>query len=230
MKKHILVIIGTVLFMSTIKAQSFHKGAIVIDLGAGLNISKTTIEEEYNSQIWTGSGLTTVRIQKDTNDAVASVVYPLVVEYGVKNWLGVAGRVAFSKYFTGNDSANGVKTDVRGIDAGLIFNLHLIKTKRFDMPIGLTLGYSNFKMTSNDALQSQAKDNGINYGFAAVPRIYFGPGKHIGLSFNLGYMIYTYPNLLFSNKNDSNVNDNNDHEFKLKATGANIGIGLLIKI
>lgn len=228
MKKHILVIIGTVLFMSTIKAQSFHKGAIVIDLGAGLNISKTTIEEEYNSQIWTGSGLTTVRIQKDTTDASAAAVYPLTVEYGVKNWLGIAGRVALSKYFSGADSANGVKVDARGIDAGVVFNLHLIKTKRFDMPIGVTLGYSNFKMTSNDALQSKAKDNGLNYGFAAVPRIYFG--NHIGLSINLGYMVYTYPNLLFSNKNDSNVNDNNDHEFKLKATGANIGVGLIIKI
>lgn len=228
MKKHILFIIGITIFLNTVKAQSFHKGAIVIDLGAGFNISKTVIEEEYNSQIWTGSGLTTVRIQKDTTDVSAAAVYPLTVEYGVKNWLGIAGRVAFSKYFTGNDSASGVKTSARGIDAGVVFNLHLIKTKRFDMPIGLTLGYSNFKLTSNDALQSTAKDNGINYGFAAVPRIYFG--DHIGLSINLGYMVYTYPNLLFSNKNDSNVNDNNDHEFRLKASGANIGIGLIIKI
>ncbi len=227
MKKNILIIIGVILLYNTSKAQSFHKGAIVVDLGVGLNISKTAIEDEYNSQVWNGSSFSTVRVKKDTTDRAGSVVYPLTVEYGVKNWLGIAGRVSYSKYITGNDSAGGIKANIRGIDAGLIFNLHLIKTKRFDMPIGLSLAYSNFKIDSKDSLQSMAKDNGLSYGFAAVPRIYFG--DHIGLSFNLGYMAYTYPSVLFSNKNDPNINDNDDRLFKLKTSGTNIGVGLLVK-
>lgn len=227
MKQFILITLGLI-FTNAIYSQAFHKHAVVVDIGAGLNISKVAVQDAYNTQMWNGSGFNTVRIQKDTNDRAGAVVYPLTIEYGVKNWLGIAGRVAYSKYFAGTDSASGVKPNVRGIDAGLVFNLHLIKTKRFDMPIGVTLGYSNFKLESKDSIQSMAKDNGLNYGFAAVPRLYFG--KHFGVSLNVGYMVYTYPNLLFSNKNDSNVNDNNDRIYKLKSSGTNIGVSILIKI
>ncbi len=229
MKKFSLVItIITLFFNSTINAQAFHKGAIVVDLGIAANVSKTAIQDEYNTSIWNGSSISNVRLKKDTTNWSAAMVYPVTVEYGVKNWLGIAGRFAYSKYLSSVDSVSGAKALVRGLDAGLILNLHIIKTNRIDIPIGVTFGYSNFKMANNDSLQSMAKDNGINYGFSVVPRIYFG--SHIGLSLNLGYMAYTYPSLLFSNKNDSNLNNNNDRAFSLKTSGTNIGVGLIIKI
>ncbi len=77
---------------------------------------------------------------------------------------------------------------------------------------------------------AMAKDNGLNYGIALIPRIYFG--DYIGMFFNLGYMGYSYPSITFSNNSDSNLNnDNNKNElFKLKGNGVNIGIGLIVKI
>ncbi len=227
MKKTILIIAAAALLLNTAKAQAFHKGAIVIDLGAGVSIYKTALQDEYNHQVWNGSSFSMARIKKDTNNNAGAAVYPLVIEYGLKNWLGIAARAAYSKYFSKTDSLSGINAAVRGIDAGLILNLHLFKTRRFDMPIGLTIGYSNFLADSKDSLNNIAKDNGFNYGFSAVPRFYFG--EHIGLSVNLGYVAYNYPSILFSNKNDSNINDNNNRIYKLKADGANIGVGLIVK-
>lgn len=229
MKKIALTLAVIALFISSSKAQkkAFHKGAIVVDLGIGVSIYKTQLQDEYNNQVWNGSSFNTIRIKKDTSNSSGAAIYPLTIEYGLKNWLGVAARVAYSKYFSEKDSISGIKVGVRGIDAGLVLNLHLIKTNRFDMPIGVTIGYSHFKLDSKDSLNSIAKDNGFNYGFAAIPRFYFG--EHIGLSINLGYVAYSFPSILFSNKNDSNINNNNDRIFKLKASGANIGVGLIVK-
>lgn len=228
MKKHLLLILSIALSSySILNAQSFHKRAVVVDFGAGVTISKNQIEQQYNSQVWNGSGFTTVPVQKDTTDVGGAFVFPLTVEYGLKNWLGIGGKVGYAKYFTNNDSLGNPESDIRGLDAGLILNLHFIKVSRFDLPFGVCIGYSNFKMTSHDSLQSIAKDHGFNYSFSAIPRFYFG--KHIGLSINLGYTVSTYPSLLFSNKNDANVNDNDDLDFKLKSSGGNIGVGLLVK-
>jgi hypothetical protein len=166
-------------------------------------------------------------VQKDTTDISGAFVFPLTVEYGLKNWLGIGGKVGYAKYFTNNDSLGNAESDIRGLDAGVIVNFHFIKVSKFDLPLGVCFAYSNFKMISNDSLQTIAKDNGFNYNFSANPRFYFG--KHIGLSVNLGYTVYTYPSLLFSNKNDSNINDNDDLRFKLKSSGGNIGVGLLVK-
>lgn len=227
MKKFALLITGILMILNT-SAQSFHRRAFVIDFGIGANITKIATSQEYNAQIGNGNNKHTIRIKKDTTDNSAAIVFPLTLEYGLKNWLGLTCRATYTKYFAGKDSLTGIKPDVRGIDGGLGLNLHIFKTKRFDMPIGVTLGYSNFQSLSNDTLNSVAKDHGFNYGFSIVPRIYFA--GHIGLSINLGYMAYTYPSILFSNKNDSNINDNNNRVFKLKESGANIGVGLVIKI
>ncbi|MES2140151.1 MAG: hypothetical protein V4511_10630 [Bacteroidota bacterium] len=229
MKKITLTFVAIALFITASNAQkkAFHKGAVVVDLGIGVSVYKTDLEDAYNGQVWNGTSFTTTRIKKDTSDVSGASVYPLTIEYGLKNWLGVTTRIAYSRYFSEKDSVSGIKVGIRGIDAGLGLNLHLIKTNRFDMPIGITLGYSNFMLDSKDSLNSIAKDNGFNYGFAAVPRFYFG--EHIGLSINAGYMVYSFPSILFSNKNDSNINNNTDRIFKLKASGVNIGVGLLIK-
>jgi hypothetical protein len=229
MKKYLLLITGIILLINTTQGQNkaFHKGSIVIDLGAGISVYKTTTEDQYNNPTLNGTTLSSIRVKKYNTDGAGAAMYPLTVEYGVRGWLGIAGKVAYANYFGTKDSVSGIKAAIRTIDAGLILNLHIIKTRRFDMPIGVSLSYSNFKIDSKDSLSNLAKANGLNYGFAAIPRIYFG--EHIGLSINLGYTVYTYPNLLFSNKNDSNINNNNDRVFKLKANGANIGVGLIVK-
>lgn len=229
MKKITLIIAGIALLVnSSIAQKAFEKGNITIDLGIGLGIFNTKSHTEQDIKVWRSGSWVTMREVKDTTDKAASMIVPLKFEYGVKSWLGVGARLAYSNYLGGKDSITGKKDKVRGLDGGVILNFHLIKTAKFDMPIGVTIGYSNFKYMSNDSLDTQAKDNGLNYGIFLSPRFYFG--QHIGLFFDLGYIGYNYPSVLFRNRTDANTNDNNNLLQKIKFGGTNIGIGLVVKI
>lgn len=229
MKKITLIIAGIALLLNTSKAQkAFEKGNITVDLGVGLGIFNTKSHKEQDIKVWKGSSLVAIREVEDTTDKAASMIVPLKFEYGVKNWLGIGARLAYSNYLGGTDSTTGKKPKSRGLEGGVILNFHLIKTAKFDMPIGVTIGYSNFKYMSNDSLDSQAKDNGLNYGIFLSPRFYFG--QHIGLFFDLGYIGYNYPSVLFRNSTDANINDNNNLLQKIKFGGTNIGIGVVVKL
>ncbi len=161
--------------------------------------------------------------------------------------MGIGFRFGYSKYiqetqydtvYTPAKVTYSYKPSARSIDFGLNVNFHLVKGKRFDMPLCLTMGYSNFKYSQNnpdtdpsskDNSGAMGKDNGINYGILLMPKVYFGKEQHIGLAFHVGYMGYNYPSFLFSNKADSNLNDENNWKYQLKGNGFNIGIGLSVK-
>ena len=238
MKKITLTIAAIALFINASTAQdaakfpkAFKQGDFTVSLGAGLGVYGTKIHSEYqyNAVVWTGSGFATETrtFKSDTTDGAFSAIYPITFEYGVTSWLGIGVRAAYSNYFEETDSISGIKGKVRSYDADLVVNFHLVKSKHFDMPISLTLGYSNIKFWQNDAVNSIAKDNGLNYGIALVPRIYFG--NHIGMFFNVGYAGYSYPSFDFSNDNDPNINNTQHWKYSLKGNGINLGMGLIGK-
>jgi hypothetical protein len=224
MKKFAIIIIACAFLTENLNAQdkAFEKGNVVIDIGTGLGLYATKSHEERTNSL-------NIRIAKDTTDGALSAIYPVCFEYGVTNWLGLGARFAYANYLTGNDSTTGNKPKITGIDADLLVNFHFIKTKRLDLPLRVTVGYSSFKYLANDIAGTQAKDNGFNFGVALIPRIYFG--NHIGIFFNLGYATYNYPSLKLSNNSDSNLNDDAGQNYllHLKGSGANIGLGLVVK-
>jgi hypothetical protein len=178
--------------------------------------------------VWNGSGLSTIRISEDTTDGAVTRTFPVTLEYGVTNWLGIGARVAYNKFFTAVDSAaNNTHPDVRSLDADLVIGLHFIKTKRFDLPLNISAGYSAFTYQSNDALHHTAKDGGLNFGVQLQPRIFFG--NHIGMYFNVGYANVSYKSMTFSNDNDSDLNDTDNRLYTLKGSGLNVGLGLIAK-
>lgn len=215
MKKIILTIAALTIIYSSKAQKAFEKGNVTVSLGAGLDLYGTKIHQ-------VSSGFT-----KDTTDGAGGSHFPLMLEYGVANWLGIGARFNFSNFLEEKDSISNIKPIHRGIDAGLVLNIHLVKSKRFDMPLNLSFGYSYLSIQSKDALETIAKSNGLGYGIALMPRIYFG--DHIGMFFNLGYMGYNYPKITYSNMNDSNLNKTWDTEVSLKANGVNLGIGLIGK-
>ena len=90
MKKIIILFIIASLMTNVLKSQeAFHKGVIVIDLGVGVNVYKTSTIDQYNSQVWNGGNLSTIRIKKDTTGNAGSAIYPLTIEYGLKIGLGL---------------------------------------------------------------------------------------------------------------------------------------------
>lgn len=251
MKKITFALLFATFSLGTVSAQedrAFHKGTITVDPSIGFAIYGTKIQSEHDEEYWTGSSIATRRVVEDTTDAAASTIYGLSGEYGVTNWLGIGLRFAYSNYIeeTQHDTVifpTGIQTftykpKVRSVDFGVNVNFHLVKGKRFDMPICLTLGYSNFKLAENnpdtdpssyDNSGAIARDNGMNYGILLMPKIYFGKTQHVGLAFHVGYMGYNYPSFNFSNNFDSNLNDDDNWKFKLKGNGFNMGIGLSIK-
>ena len=251
MKKIFLSFLLTTFSLSLLTAQedkAFHKGSITVDPSIGFAIYKTKSHSEHDEDYWNGTSVVSKRVVQDTTDGAGSTIYGLNGEYGVTDWLGVGVRFAYSHYIqeTQHDTVlfpTGVETfsykpKARSVDFGINVNFHLVKGKRFDMPICLTFGYSNFKLSNNnpdtdpssyDNSGSVGKDNGMNYGILLMPKIYFGKTQHVGLAFHIGYMGYKYPSLQFSNNGDSNLNDNNNWKFRLNGNGFNIGIGLSIK-
>ncbi|HEY0030531.1 MAG TPA: hypothetical protein VGC65_07225 [Bacteroidia bacterium] len=204
-----------------LKAQdkAFEKGDITATLGIGVAI--------YGTKIHSEASYGSIKIVDDTTDGAASVIYPITAEYGITNWLGIGARFAYSNYFEERDSISNIKPKVTALDFDLALNFHLVKTKRFDMPIGLLIGYSRFKILSNEPNKWMAVDNGMHYGIMLNPRIYFG--DHVGMYFNVGYMGYKYPSLAFSDNTDSDLNDNNNWKYSIKGNGFNIGLGLIGK-
>lgn len=229
--------------------KAFHKGSITIDPSIGFAIYKTKVHGEYDENYWNATTMSIEkrRVVEDTTDGAGATIYGLTGEYGVTDWLGIGFRFAYSNYieetqydtvYTPTKVTYSYKPKARSIDFGLNVNFHLVKGKRFDMPLCLTMGYSNFKYSQNnpdtdissvDNSGAMAKDNGMNYGILLMPKIYFGKEQHVGLAFHVGYMGYNYPSFLFSNNSDSNLNDENNWKYKLKGNGFNIGIGLSVK-
>lgn len=252
-KKLTLVTLVLTSVITSLNAQddkAFHKGSITIDPSIGFAIYKTKVHAEYDEDYWntTTMSIATRRVVEDTTDGAGATIYGLTGEYGVTDWLGIGFRFAYSNYIeeTQHDTVlfpTGIQTfsykpKARSLDFGLNVNFHLVKGKRFDMPLCLTMGYSNFKYSQNnpdtdasnvDNSGAGAKDNGMNYGIHLMPKIYFGKEQHVGVAFHVGYMGYNYPSFLFSNNSDSNLNDENNWKYKLKGNGFNIGIGLSVK-
>ncbi len=224
MKKTILLSSAIVLIISNSIAQekAFIKGKIIISPSASFGVYGTNVHSEWDYH----DSFQDIHKTDEQNGGAASAVYALNLEYAINNWLGIGGRFGYSKYFTQADSTNNhIKPSVNGWDGGLTLGFHFVKTVHFDMPILLTCGYSHIKYQALNSTDGTAQGGGLNYGIALVPRIYFG--NHIGMFFNVGYVGYNYPNLTLS---DNTTNFNNiNYTFKLKASGANVGLGLVFK-
>ncbi len=219
MKKIILLLVVAACMGLQTKAQekAFIKGKVIISASASLGVYATKINSEWD--------YLSIHEAHDTNSGAASGVYALNLEYAVNNWLGIGGRFGYSKYYAETDKATGTKPYVNGWDGDLTLGLHLIKTVHFDMPVQFTFGYSHIKYLALDTRNGIVAGGGLNYGIALVPRIYFG--KHFGMFFNVGYMGYNYPNLTLSD--NTNVYNIINYKFKLKADGANVGLGFMFK-
>ena len=231
MKRTILLFAVIAIFGNTLKAQekAFQKGKLVISIGAGLGLYGTHTHQIQDQNVISGGTVKTIRAVKDTTGGAGSGVYPITVEYGLTNWLGIGGRIGFSKYIAKGDSTNkNIKPTVTAMDDDFVLSFHFIKTVHFDMPLELDMGYSHLKYLSNDSKNDAAKGGGFNYGLSLVPRIYFG--RFVGMYFNLGYVGYNYPNLIYSNNTGSNLNASSGNLVsQLKGKGVNIGLGLVVK-
>ncbi|MBA3665707.1 MAG: hypothetical protein H0W61_16100 [Bacteroidetes bacterium] len=208
MKKLFTIIFLAILMQAN--SQSFYKGALVIDAGAGLEIFNTKVSITEKS-----TGKTETSVDKAGNSH-----FILGGEYGILKNLGVGIRYKNNSYFTEKDSVTGTKGTIKSNDILLLVNYHLISKKSFDFIVGADFGYSGINYHFNDSQNTQLKGSGLYYSFYMNPRLYIG---RFGFNMKLGLPFVNYPKL---KTNDSDFNKSYS-AFNLKATpGFGLSFGI----
>lgn len=226
MKKMLIVLVVGLVSVLTLNAQTkdsvnanenkaFKEGNVVVDIGAGFVGYSTRLYKEWTVGV--------AKNKLDTSFATVAYVYPVQVEYGFKHWFGLGLRYAFSTHYVNDDF---FKTHTEN-DVDLVLNFHLVKTKRFDLPFSLIMGYSHMKTKFKDDLNTTAKSGGINNGFMLIPRYYFT--DNFGVFVNLGWLNYLYMNVDLSDDKTANLNAVNNLKYNYGAKGTSIGIGVVGK-
>jgi len=192
-------------FLSNTNAQSFERGAIVISAGTNLGIYN------INFKTKTSAGKDTT-----TTSSTAALIYPVSVEVGLFNRLGLAAQFGYSKFIVSDSS----KEAANGIDVVLKANFHIIKMDRIDVFVGADFGYAHFKYSSNDQSSVSETANGSDLDFTLGARFYLT--KHFGIYVNLDIPDYNYKGVLSSD-------NSNSLDFSGKFTGVKLGGGLQLK-
>lgn len=189
-------------------AQSFEKGSLVGEVGTGLGIYHTEIKDKQ------------VNItEKDTS---GGWLFPVMVEYGVLDMVGVAGGIKYTNYIEGNDSVNS-SLGVNGFDVVIRPAFHFVRSKRVDMYAGFTAGLAYLQYKANDANDTRATGFGPTFAGNLGVRFYFS--DVIGMYIAYGFNTYHYPNFKFTSNTTTT-----DIIYDYKGKGGNYGLGLVFKI
>ena len=182
-------------------AQSFERGDLIFSAGIDLGVYST-------------EGFNPADTIKNT-DAAVSTIIPLGLEFGLTNHLGIGFQVRPNSYASNKDSSSAKNTDF-----SLMLNYHFLRSRFFNMQIGLKYGFSKFNYTNKI---DQGEFNATGGHFQADLGANFFPGKHIGFNVHAGYNYLRY--------NNGKIEDilGNKSDYELYLNGANIGAGVLLK-
>ncbi len=188
MKKFVLVFAYAFL-CSKINAQSFHKGALITDARAGIEVYNTEAKITFNTN---NSKIDTIQ-----TDKAADFHFGLSGEYGLHKYVGVGLGFNRHNFLSEKDSVTGTKDKTNSTDIFALINFHPVTTKKFDLVIGADIGYSAFKLNSNDSANLIVKGKGMYMSWYLNPRIYFG---NFGINFRLFSPYFSYKNLSTNNE------------------------------
>jgi hypothetical protein len=197
--KRILFLLLFLPFLSS--AQSFERGDFIITAGVDLGIYGT---EGFNPK----------DSLKNKDNALSGII-PISFEYALTNNFGLGAQVRINNYASNKDSSSANNNDFN-----LLLNYHFLRTSFFNMNIGVKYGISVFNYKNKIDL-GEFKGTGGN--LQAEVGANFFPGKHFGINVHAGYNRLSYKN--------GEILDvqNNKTDYELYLTGANIGVGLMLK-
>ncbi len=206
MKK--LIILLNLLFCMQGYSQSFYKGALVVNAGAGLDAYGV----KYHYQI-KGTNQT-----HDETNGAASYNFNVGVEYGFNKWFGLGLRGKYDTYFTSRDSTTHSIPTANGLEIALALNAHVVHVRHFDLPIGMDVGYSRLNYHQNDLGDNQIYGNGSYFNLHINPRFYIGK-----FGFNINMAI---PFINYANMTSNNSTYNQYVLANWKAAGLSFGAGI----
>ncbi len=170
MKKLFFTLATFILIQGVVNAQSFKFGTIAADAGVG-------------------GGLYGIRAYSPVNNmehfAIGAIgTMPRInAEFGIAKFFGVG--VSYRRGTYGKSGTN----KLRGSDVMVRANFHVAnKNKKFDLPIGIGYGLSNFNGDLSSTEYLKAKGGILNVHVS--PHFYFG--NYIGMFLSLGYNKHLY--------------------------------------
>ncbi len=190
----------------SVPEKSFRKKLWVIDGGASLGI--------YNDEVTNVLG-------ESKKSMAANSIYTIGAEYGISKRFGVGGRISIDDFFTGKDTATGKMGSASSFNWGFFVNYHLLRTRRFDLPIGFSTGHSVLTINVNDVYGTKASGAGLINSLYIRPRFYFG--KRFGIFGNIAIAGYNYSTLNVTRSYTPGVTANNTILFNLN--GFTLGFG-----
>ncbi|MEO8760562.1 MAG: hypothetical protein ABI388_05220 [Bacteroidia bacterium] len=167
-------------------SQSFYKGALVVNAGAGLDAYAVDYHYQLKSTNYT----------KDEKNGAASYNINVGVEYGFNKWFGLGLRGRYDTYFTSRDSTTHSTPKANGLELALAVNAHVVHVRHFDLPIGVDIGYSHLNYHQNDIGDNQIYGNGSYFNLHINPRFYIGK---FGFNVNMAIPFINYANMTSNN-------------------------------
>ncbi|MCB0410730.1 MAG: hypothetical protein KDD29_10960, partial [Flavobacteriales bacterium] len=200
------------IFVLGASAQSFYKGALVTEVRTGFEL--------YNAFISTNHSGGNRVYDTVYTDKSANTYFGLGAEYGLHKYVGVGLSFNSHKYITEKDTVTNTRPNSRANNIMAMVNLHPVTTKKFDLVVGADIGYSGFKFSTNDSLDTYVKGTGFCFSGYLNPRIYFG---NFGIQFKLSTPFARYGNVM---TNNDNFNKNNSYNWIKFSAAWGIGFGI----
>lgn len=191
---------------TTIRAQSFERGDMLI--GAGIKISIYNVKNDNEND--------------NNDDKAASYTIPIAFDYALSNKFGAGIELGICNYFTGEDSITRAIAKANSFDILLKGDFHWVRASRLDLSSGIGLGVSAFKYESNDNVSSEFKSTGFYFRLSMVNfKVYFS--DHIGMYASMGIPYMNFENGRITDSLGS------DFSYPLSFAGFDIGTGLVVK-
>ena len=185
----------------TVKAQSFLKKNILLDMGIDVGTYQTQGKE-------TATGI-------KIKDGTVGSVFHTGAEYAISDYLGIGAQLRTNNYSTDNDTASAKNTDF-----SLLANIHFLRTNYFNLYFGMKYGTSHFSY-DNTKNQTTFSADGSHFQIDL--------GANLFVSKYFGFTLHTaYNNLHYTNGNIIRPSAP-PIIYRLHFNGANIGIGMVGK-
>jgi hypothetical protein len=210
MKKLLFIFTFTVYSM-VFRAQSFHRGALVLDVNSGIEAVKTV--QRYSTIL---SSDTTVRSIAANKNASFGL------EIGLSKRFGIGARGKVNSFFRDVDAVTRQRTTINSTDLLITLNFHPVVRKCFDLIIGTDLGLSSAGFTFDDLSSSLRSAKGQYFAPYLCSRIYW---KRLGF-----HIRTTFPALNYGTFNGSNDEAGNYLLSKWRGSGIGVSVGAQLRI
>lgn len=159
-----LITFLSVLYAVAASSQSFHRGAVVLDLNTGIEAFNTT--QRYK-------GLTEL---PDTmvRSLAANHHFVLGLEVGLNKRIGIGIKGKANTFFRDLDAVTRQRAALRSTDLTMCLNLHLVSRKKFDLLAGSDIGISDLDLRFNDLDDMTLSSVGFYLAPYLNPRVYLG--------------------------------------------------------